>query len=79
MSGSHQTAGLTTRIVGLGSHAPERVVTNDDLSKMVDNFELFFRAEKGQIVCQVESPKALNEAERKQVYTIVVSQYNTIQ
>lgn len=36
MSKSTASALETTRIVGLGSYAPERVVTNDDLSKMVD-------------------------------------------
>ena len=47
MSGISQTAGLTTRIVGLGSHAPERVVTNDDLSKMVDTTDQWIVSRTG--------------------------------
>ncbi|MBO94516.1 MAG: 3-oxoacyl-ACP synthase, partial [Opitutales bacterium] len=30
------TASTATRIVGLGSYAPPRVMTNDDLGEMVD-------------------------------------------
>ena len=47
MSGISQTAGLTIRIVGLGSHAPERVVTNDDLSKMVDTSDQWIVSRTG--------------------------------
>ena len=36
MSGTPQAASLTTRLVGLGSYAPERVVTNEDLCEIVD-------------------------------------------
>ena len=34
---------------------------------MIDNFERFYRAEKGQIVCTVTSAKPLDDASRKKV------------
>lgn len=49
---------------------PETLLENRRLSqlkKMVDNFEAFYRAEKGQVVCQVTSPAELSAPEKMKV------------
>lgn len=38
---------MTTRIIGTGSYAPERIVTNDDLSKFMDTDDEWIRSRSG--------------------------------
>lgn len=38
-----------------------------DLVKLIDNFEVFYRAEKGQVVCHVVSPAELSNPDKKKV------------
>ena len=63
-------ASTTTRIVGLGSYAPPQVMTNDDLSKMVDTSDEWIQARTGikerHVVAQSEatSDMAIKAARR---------------
>lgn len=43
------------------------------LKKMVDNFENFYRAEKGQLMCEVTSATALSNAEKTSIETALKS------
>ncbi|MFF0145408.1 3-oxoacyl-[acyl-carrier-protein] synthase-3 [Amycolatopsis sulphurea] len=46
----HQTTGpAATRILGFGSHQPDRVVTNDDLSQLMDTNDQWIRERVGII------------------------------
>ena len=38
---------MTTRIIGTGSYVPEQIVTNDDLSKIVDTNDEWIRSRTG--------------------------------
>ncbi len=38
---------MTTRIIGTGSYVPEKIVTNEDLSKIVDTSDEWIRTRTG--------------------------------
>ena len=38
---------MTTRIIGTGSYLPETIVTNDDLSKIMDTSDEWIRTRTG--------------------------------
>ena len=38
---------MTTRIIGTGSYVPEHIVTNDDLSKIVETSDDWIRSRSG--------------------------------
>ena len=38
---------MTTRIIGTGSYVPEQIVTNDDLSKIVETNDEWIRSRTG--------------------------------
>ena len=50
---------LSTVILGTGSYAPDRILTNEDLSKMVDTSDEWIRARSGIRERRIAAP---NEA-----------------